>query len=1800
MQIRMLFLGDIVDRGDDSLGCVEFIALAVQLFPEIHIVRGNHECWSTNRQAKEGEKCLLDECKEKLPTIEEATKMHYQLNSFFDCFSIAADIAHRIFCVHGFISPSMTVAGLNACKKPFGPKDLKRNHIINLAMWNDLLSAINVTNRPQKPMVKPNKPRGVGELVNEPATLEWLKKNGFQAIIRAHEYLPLGIESFFGGLCLGLFSSQHYQGKNNVVSMVYLRKDFKIELILLKEKDGLHERILADDCLTVYSNYEELKMAERSMNAAVWDRKGDAKKGGDAKKKETAPKKSKSASNENAIPKKDTASKEKSVTKQEDDLEGKTVKEEKADSKKKDASKKVSEKKDTEPSTSRTSISSGLVSSSVSNIALVATIMCLLFGSCNAVPIPQPTQSNALSVFAKNSSILARYVNGIFLGQSISKGNLDKTQLVKELFYLGPDTTLDSLAESKVTELTSQLDSIQKVIDEKCTEDNGCGIPSAMLSTMKTVVGYQEHFQASNAAEEALKGVEMDSLNQFSNILTDIDKQISKMARLSFGNEISKINVNSTEKELNAVKDVSKTLSKHLDLLKTVPSLVDKIEKSVWSGLKTKLSLFSPIKGIAQKLNDQTASTDSLKAWIASATQSYSTMVSSINDAASQSIVEKLDVLLTLDTSATIDKKLTAGLLNGFDDFKSAITIDQNAWLKIFINSGEDLNATSSMLSSLEPLSKQLAPFSSAFEKTKSSGGHHLLNLKHLTGSLGVMGKLETSIKSYENCLYLLETNHPFNVDVNAAINWIGNRPTDLITAFRDSIQKLIEDHVTPLKGLHDFANEISPNSDKLQNDALIKKIAKDYKNFESEWSKVHKHQSKELSKWLKSGKVVEVTSSTKEWIDTSKFNTVMECFRKSVAFEDIEESTSVAKNIALLKSGNDDIKFAAELVKSTDSLIEEWNKLKPLLSSKSKREANAKQVDIKKASKDLGDISSITLKLNGMLKMENDLNTLIGGKQAIESAIGEVHDQKEQDRLKKMWTPENLAALQKNLATAKAVSDVATKNEITETMTDFKSPFEKASEVQGCSIDIKRLASSLKGMIKDQTVAASLESSKNLDLQFVKYDQTRVGGVITGLQTYFDSVFGSKSDRMRKKGICEDGDSSCSTVAPPYTLLSLEIWVWCVIVAGCVLLAIGITVFCLWKKYGCAFCSKCCKRKTQGAKSKTSTSGTKISGEKTPKTDQKNEDGAKSQETGQPKGKKEKPKGSKKKDEERKLLEKEKVAKEEKEKRNKEADRQERVTVPKLYEQFDETGQKLIGYLDYPVIAPAGKKSKKEDKKKKLGELKEETKNRIIAFLKKSGCTEGQIVFYFSKLDNRYYVLERMTTPTQPAKQLKLHLPTPDQFYKERLHREDSSIPPNEPINFAGPPVYCTAFITPAEYAPSTKTMQTARDASERKTGGQEETEDSEFRFVFLEVKEVIEIKEVVEDEIEEAVKEIGYFQKLLGMLSNVFQIPCPKCGNDESDIEAGGDSQNQSESMVSASERSVAGGPDETESDNNSGISSAGSDSDNESVHQNGSGFSGDESCDDDDESQRLLSGGENDTNEQISASGSISKTSTRSDSDTDSVHCDGYEPYQPETDYLSSDALSQALKDLNDRQKRLMENERYAFMFNENQKFLERRMMEKQENNEEEMLKYNISTLNYIWIFLCIQSKPVKEKWKPPINGYLWLEEGLLSRERKLNNNETAFDENGLFRNEYAASGKRMEELLREKSDHGDNKDFEDIDEDSDSEDSDSESTADEAEETGPLMSRCSEDRECRELHSTTGSTESFLQNFVFKLK
>ncbi|CAL2028805.1 unnamed protein product [Caenorhabditis brenneri] len=112
------------------------------------------------------------------------------------------------------------------------------------------------------------------------------------------------------------------------------------------------------------------------------------------------------------------------------------------------------------------------------------------------------------------------------------------------------------------------------------------------------------------------------------------------------------------------------------------------------------------------------------------------------------------------------------------------------------------------------------------------------------------------------------------------------------------------------------------------------------------------------------------------------------------------------------------------------------------------------------------------------------------------------------------MWTPENLAALQKNLATAKAVSDVVSKNKIVGNMTDFKAPFEKASEVQGCSIDIKRLASSLKGMIKDQTVATSLEASKNLDLQFVKYDQTRVGGVITGLQSYFDSIFGIKNTK--------------------------------------------------------------------------------------------------------------------------------------------------------------------------------------------------------------------------------------------------------------------------------------------------------------------------------------------------------------------------------------------------------------------------------------------------------------------------------------------------------------------------------------------------------------------------------------------------------------------------------------------------------------------------------------------------------------
>jgi len=93
-----LFLGDYVDRGNQSLECIVLLLCYKIKYPaNFFLLRGNHESSSLNRIYG-----FYDECKRRY-----SVKLWKIFSSCFNCMPIAAVVGGKIFCMHGGLSPEL-------------------------------------------------------------------------------------------------------------------------------------------------------------------------------------------------------------------------------------------------------------------------------------------------------------------------------------------------------------------------------------------------------------------------------------------------------------------------------------------------------------------------------------------------------------------------------------------------------------------------------------------------------------------------------------------------------------------------------------------------------------------------------------------------------------------------------------------------------------------------------------------------------------------------------------------------------------------------------------------------------------------------------------------------------------------------------------------------------------------------------------------------------------------------------------------------------------------------------------------------------------------------------------------------------------------------------------------------------------------------------------------------------------------------------------------------------------------------------------------------------------------------------------------------------------------------------------------------------------------------------------------------------------------------------------------------------------------------------------------------------------
>ena len=212
-EMRFLFLGDYVDRGEFQLEVITLLlSLAHQYPSQVFLLRGNHEFRSVNDAY--GFRTEITE--------HYSEKVWDAFNDVFDYLPLAAIIDGRFFCVHGGLSPRMkTLEDIESLQLPI--KDMSNEMIADL-VWSDPVdNACGFVCGA----------RGRGVTFGLKAVRDFLAANKLQAIIRAHESTPSGVKSMFDGQIVRVFSSSGYQTSHDRGGFLVVAAGGEIETHIL-------------------------------------------------------------------------------------------------------------------------------------------------------------------------------------------------------------------------------------------------------------------------------------------------------------------------------------------------------------------------------------------------------------------------------------------------------------------------------------------------------------------------------------------------------------------------------------------------------------------------------------------------------------------------------------------------------------------------------------------------------------------------------------------------------------------------------------------------------------------------------------------------------------------------------------------------------------------------------------------------------------------------------------------------------------------------------------------------------------------------------------------------------------------------------------------------------------------------------------------------------------------------------------------------------------------------------------------------------------------------------------------------------------------------------------------------------------------------------------------------------------------------------------------------------------------------------------------------------------------------------
>src|ERR671917_1482597 len=173
---KLVFLGDYIDRGTDSIGTVYSICYLKTAYPDsVIVMRGNHEApaefpFSPHDFPYDMEERFGNRWRE----------IYKEILSMFRLMTLASVVRYRLLLVHGGLPTSETAAENFRESIAFAHESQVRNSVLEEILWND-------PRQFEGNKGKENSTRGLGRYFGPNVTRTWLQATGTKAVIRGHE-----------------------------------------------------------------------------------------------------------------------------------------------------------------------------------------------------------------------------------------------------------------------------------------------------------------------------------------------------------------------------------------------------------------------------------------------------------------------------------------------------------------------------------------------------------------------------------------------------------------------------------------------------------------------------------------------------------------------------------------------------------------------------------------------------------------------------------------------------------------------------------------------------------------------------------------------------------------------------------------------------------------------------------------------------------------------------------------------------------------------------------------------------------------------------------------------------------------------------------------------------------------------------------------------------------------------------------------------------------------------------------------------------------------------------------------------------------------------------------------------------------------------------------------------------------------------------------------------------------------------------------------------------------------------------